>query len=176
MTRHASTVCHLPALSLNLPRHSMKYGQCSACPVPSSAWMSRKQLPLCEVRRLGVVVHAPQTAARWISPSVGQATMWNVQASADMCGRIALYDEPDHLARLLDAGVDPDVMAEWRPGWNLAPTDRILGVTERHDRASPPGLPLGTGPELVQDSGRQGHLQRQSGNVGHEAHVPDGVP
>jgi putative SOS response-associated peptidase YedK len=50
-----------------------------------------------------------------------------------MCGRIALYDEPDHLARLLDTGVDPDVMAEWRPGWNLAPTDRILGVTGRHD-------------------------------------------
>jgi len=49
-----------------------------------------------------------------------------------MCGRIALYDEPDHLARLLDAGIDPDVMADWRPGWNVAPTDRILGVTERH--------------------------------------------
>jgi putative SOS response-associated peptidase YedK len=50
-----------------------------------------------------------------------------------VCGRIALYDEPDYLARFLDAGVDPDAMAEWRPGWNLAPTDRILGVTERHD-------------------------------------------
>ena len=50
-----------------------------------------------------------------------------------MCGRIALYDDPDHLARMLDAGVDPDVMADWRPGWNVAPTDQILGVTERHD-------------------------------------------
>ncbi len=50
-----------------------------------------------------------------------------------VCGRIALYDEPDHLARMLDAGVDPDVMAAWRPGWNLAPTDQILGVTERQD-------------------------------------------
>jgi putative SOS response-associated peptidase YedK len=50
-----------------------------------------------------------------------------------MCGRIALYDDPDRLGRLLDAGVDPEVLEEWRPGWNLAPTDRILGVTERHD-------------------------------------------
>jgi putative SOS response-associated peptidase YedK len=49
-----------------------------------------------------------------------------------MCGRIALYDQPDRLARWLDAGVDPDVVADWRPGWNLAPTDRILGVSERH--------------------------------------------
>jgi putative SOS response-associated peptidase YedK len=48
-----------------------------------------------------------------------------------MCGRIALYDDPGHLARLLDAGVDPAVMDEWRPGWNVAPTDRILGVSER---------------------------------------------
>jgi putative SOS response-associated peptidase YedK len=48
-----------------------------------------------------------------------------------MCGRIALYDDPDHLARLLDAGVDPDLLAEWRPAWNLAPTDNILGVSER---------------------------------------------
>jgi putative SOS response-associated peptidase YedK len=50
-----------------------------------------------------------------------------------MCGRIALYDDPDRLSRILDAGVDPRVADEWRPGWNLAPTDRILGVSERHD-------------------------------------------
>ena len=49
-----------------------------------------------------------------------------------MCGRIALYDDPDHLARLLDAGVDPALLSEWRPAWNLAPTDSILGVSERH--------------------------------------------
>ncbi len=50
-----------------------------------------------------------------------------------MCGRIALYEQPDRLARFLDAGLDQEVMTEWRPGWNLAPTDRILGVSERHD-------------------------------------------
>ncbi len=49
-----------------------------------------------------------------------------------MCGRIALYDDPDHLARLLDAGVDPEVLAAWKPAWNVAPTDSILGGSERH--------------------------------------------
>lgn len=49
-----------------------------------------------------------------------------------MCGRVALYDDPDHLARLLDAGVDPALLSDWRPAWNLAPTDNILGVSERH--------------------------------------------
>ena len=27
-----------------------------------------------------------------------------------MCRRIALYNDPDHLARLLDAGVDPELL------------------------------------------------------------------
>jgi putative SOS response-associated peptidase YedK len=48
-----------------------------------------------------------------------------------MCGRIALYDDPDHLARLLDAGVDPALLSDWKPAWNVAPTDSILGVSER---------------------------------------------
>ena len=51
-----------------------------------------------------------------------------------MCGRIALYDEPGHLARFLDAGVDPDLMDAWRPSWNVGPTAPILGVAERHGR------------------------------------------
>jgi len=51
-----------------------------------------------------------------------------------MCGRIALYDDPDHLARLLDAGVDPDLVATWRPSWNIGPTAPVLGVSERHGR------------------------------------------
>lgn len=49
-----------------------------------------------------------------------------------MCGRIALYDDPDHLARLLDAGVDPELLSDWKPSWNVAPTDTLLGVSERH--------------------------------------------
>jgi putative SOS response-associated peptidase YedK len=49
-----------------------------------------------------------------------------------MCGRLALYDEPSRLARLFDAGVDPDLLDRWQPKWNVAPTDPILGVSE-HD-------------------------------------------
>jgi putative SOS response-associated peptidase YedK len=45
-----------------------------------------------------------------------------------MCGRIALYDEPDHLARMLDAGVNPELLDTYRPTWNIGPTRTILGV------------------------------------------------
>ena len=51
-----------------------------------------------------------------------------------MCGRLALYDDPDHLARLLDAGVDPDLMEIWRPSWYVGPTAPVVGVAERHGR------------------------------------------
>jgi putative SOS response-associated peptidase YedK len=49
-----------------------------------------------------------------------------------MCGRVALYDEPGHLARMLDAGVSPDLLKAFQPSWNIAPTDPLLGVYERH--------------------------------------------
>jgi putative SOS response-associated peptidase YedK len=49
-----------------------------------------------------------------------------------MCGRVALYDEPGHVARMLDAGVSPDLLNGFRPSWNVAPTDPLLGVYERH--------------------------------------------
>jgi putative SOS response-associated peptidase YedK len=51
-----------------------------------------------------------------------------------MCGRIALYEEPSRLARLLDAGVDPELLDGWQPKWNVAPTDPILGVSEHRGR------------------------------------------
>ncbi len=46
-----------------------------------------------------------------------------------MCGRIALYSEPDRIARILDAqlALQGD---EWKPSWNVAPTDPLLGVRE----------------------------------------------
>jgi putative SOS response-associated peptidase YedK len=48
-----------------------------------------------------------------------------------MCGRIALYDEPGHVARILGADVDPDLADAFRPSWNIGPTSRILGVYDR---------------------------------------------
>jgi putative SOS response-associated peptidase YedK len=47
-----------------------------------------------------------------------------------VCGRIALYDEPSRVARLLDVGLDPELTAEWQPRWNLGPTTQIFGVTQ----------------------------------------------
>lgn len=50
-----------------------------------------------------------------------------------MCGRIALYSDTTHMARLLDAGVDPELVEGLPPHWNLGPTSDILGVVEAPD-------------------------------------------
>ncbi len=54
-----------------------------------------------------------------------------------MCGRIALYSEPDFLARVFDAqlalGVDPDA----RPSWNIGPMRSVVGLAEVPDGSSP---------------------------------------
>jgi putative SOS response-associated peptidase YedK len=47
-----------------------------------------------------------------------------------MCGRIALYTDPDRMARILDAGLTDRAVAEWQPSWNVAPTRSIFGVSE----------------------------------------------
>ncbi len=44
-----------------------------------------------------------------------------------VCGRIALYDEPERVARVLDARLDVDPEG-WRPSWNVGPSRTILGV------------------------------------------------
>ena len=49
-----------------------------------------------------------------------------------MCGRIALYEDPDHIARLVHAGVTQDAMDLWQPMWNLGPQAQLLGASERH--------------------------------------------
>jgi putative SOS response-associated peptidase YedK len=51
-----------------------------------------------------------------------------------MCGRVALYSEPDRIARILDAEL-AFRQDEWKPSWNVAPTDPILGVSE-HSRGT----------------------------------------
>jgi len=49
-----------------------------------------------------------------------------------MCGRIALFTPPAHLARFLDAalaaGIDPE-----EPSWNVGPQRTLFAVAERHD-------------------------------------------
>ena len=49
-----------------------------------------------------------------------------------MCGRIALYSEPDRIARILDAQLALD-RSDWQQSWNVAPTDPVLGVSEHPD-------------------------------------------
>ncbi len=47
-----------------------------------------------------------------------------------MCGRIALYSDTPLLARLLEAGIDPDHIEGLTPRWNVGPTSMIPGVRE----------------------------------------------
>ncbi len=47
-----------------------------------------------------------------------------------MCGRLALYSDTPHLAFLLRAGIDPELVDSLRPRWNVAPTDPIPGISE----------------------------------------------
>ncbi len=47
-----------------------------------------------------------------------------------MCGRIALYSDTTHLALLLEAGIDPDLVDGLLPRWNVGPTSTILGVAQ----------------------------------------------
>jgi len=50
-----------------------------------------------------------------------------------MCGRIALYSDTPQLARLLEAGLDPELVHGLAPHWNLGPTSEILGVAADAD-------------------------------------------
>jgi len=46
-----------------------------------------------------------------------------------MCGRIALYSDPDFLARIFDAQLGLDVDPDARPSWNVGPMGSLLGVS-----------------------------------------------
>jgi putative SOS response-associated peptidase YedK len=47
-----------------------------------------------------------------------------------MCGRIALYEEPNRIARFLDAKSEIED-EDLKPSWNISPTGELLGVRER---------------------------------------------
>jgi putative SOS response-associated peptidase YedK len=47
-----------------------------------------------------------------------------------MCGRIALYSEPDLLARIFDAQLELGLEPEARPSWNVGPMRSVLAVAE----------------------------------------------
>ena len=49
-----------------------------------------------------------------------------------MCGRIALYSEPDRLARILDAQLSLD-LEHWHRSWNVGPTRTVLGASDQPD-------------------------------------------
>jgi putative SOS response-associated peptidase YedK len=50
-----------------------------------------------------------------------------------MCGRIALFTPPAHLARFLDAALAADLDLDEPPSWNVGPQRTLFAVTERDD-------------------------------------------
>jgi putative SOS response-associated peptidase YedK len=54
-----------------------------------------------------------------------------------MCGRIALYSEPDFLARIFDAQLALDLDPEAGPSWNVGPTCPVLALADVPDDAAP---------------------------------------
>lgn len=52
-----------------------------------------------------------------------------------MCGRIALYSEPDLLARIFDAQLELGLEPDGRPSWNVGPMRSVLAVAEVADGA-----------------------------------------
>jgi putative SOS response-associated peptidase YedK len=58
-----------------------------------------------------------------------------------MCGRFSLSSPPGDLARRFDAELAPGIDPEAPTGWNLAPTDAVLGICARA-AGGPPAGPL----------------------------------
>jgi putative SOS response-associated peptidase YedK len=49
-----------------------------------------------------------------------------------MCGRFALITPPVRLARYFQAALEDGMEPTQPPSWNVAPTDRVLGIRARH--------------------------------------------
>ena len=47
-----------------------------------------------------------------------------------MCGRVALFTPPSHLARFLDAALAAGLDPEGQPSWNVGPQRTLFGVSE----------------------------------------------
>ena len=56
-----------------------------------------------------------------------------------MCGRIALYSDPDFLSRIFDAQLGLDVDPDARRSWNVGPMRSVLAVAEVPDVDAGPG-------------------------------------
>lgn len=50
-----------------------------------------------------------------------------------MCGRFALYTPPARVARYFQATLAEGTEDAFKPSWNVAPTDQVLGVRDRPD-------------------------------------------
>jgi putative SOS response-associated peptidase YedK len=58
-----------------------------------------------------------------------------------MCGRIALYTEPDRLSRIFDAQLALGIDTDGHPIYNVPPTERVLGIVAAGPGSDPDAQP-----------------------------------
>lgn len=68
-----------------------------------------------------------------------------------MCGRIALFTPPAHLARFLDAALAAGVEPEGLPSWNVGPQGTLFGVSEHHEARVMDAIRWGLVPSWAKD-------------------------
>jgi putative SOS response-associated peptidase YedK len=68
-----------------------------------------------------------------------------------MCGRIALFTPPAHLARFLDAALAAGLDLDAQPSWNLGPQRTLFGVSDHHEARVMDGYRWGLVPSWAKD-------------------------
>ena len=58
-----------------------------------------------------------------------------------MCGRIALYTDPDRLSRIFDAQLALGIEPDGHPVYNVPPTERVLGIVAAGSGPDPDAQP-----------------------------------
>ena len=58
-----------------------------------------------------------------------------------MCGRIALYTDPDRLSRIFDAQLALGIVTDGHPVYNVPPTEQVLGIVAAGPGSDPDDQP-----------------------------------
>ncbi len=68
-----------------------------------------------------------------------------------MCGRIALFTPPAHLARFLDAALAAGLEPDGLPSWNVGPQGTLFGVSEHDETRTMAAYRWGLVPSWAKD-------------------------
>lgn len=59
-----------------------------------------------------------------------------------MCGRLTLFTPPERLARIFEADLEPELLGDVRPRYNVPPTARIFGIAATEDPSTGGAPPI----------------------------------